>query len=153
MLTGYLSRRKALTFSEQGLLLLVGDCPIRQRVLCKKDFCWMALWGLNPQVLWSPKVSALANRFLYLKRIPRARFSHDAFFQQIGKSTWHYWQALRDLTHWGPPGSKRARVAAWQAVWISTHTQHDTVAGQPCWKSQQKQWREAANRSGFPRCG
>jgi hypothetical protein len=33
------------------LLLLVGGCPIRQRVLCEKDFGWMALWGLNPEVL------------------------------------------------------------------------------------------------------
>jgi hypothetical protein len=52
-ITGYLSRRKALTFSDKGLLLLVGDRPISQRVLCKKDFDWMALWGLNPEVLGS----------------------------------------------------------------------------------------------------
>jgi hypothetical protein len=50
---GYLSRRKALTFSDKGLLLLVGDCPIMQRVLCKKDFGWMALWGLNREPLGS----------------------------------------------------------------------------------------------------
>jgi hypothetical protein len=31
----------------------MGDCHIRQRVLCKKDFGWMALWGLNPDVLGS----------------------------------------------------------------------------------------------------
>jgi hypothetical protein len=50
-LTGFLSRRKALTFSDKGVLLLVGDSPIRQRVLCKKDFGWMAVWVLNPEVL------------------------------------------------------------------------------------------------------
>jgi hypothetical protein len=31
----------------------VGDCPIRQRVLCEKDFAWMALKGLNPEVFGS----------------------------------------------------------------------------------------------------
>jgi hypothetical protein len=51
--TGVLSPRKALTFSDQGLLLLVGDYPIRQRVLCKKDYGWMALWGLNTELLGS----------------------------------------------------------------------------------------------------
>jgi hypothetical protein len=49
MLTGFLSRRKALTFSNWGLLLLVGDCPVRQLVLCEKDFGWMVLWELNPE--------------------------------------------------------------------------------------------------------
>jgi hypothetical protein len=50
-LSGFLSRRKALTYPDQGFLLLVEDRPIRQRVLCEKDFGWMALWGLNPEVL------------------------------------------------------------------------------------------------------
>jgi hypothetical protein len=59
-LTEYLSRLKALTFSDKGLLLLVGDCPIRQRVLCKKDFGWMAFWGLNPEVLGSIWLTASA---------------------------------------------------------------------------------------------
>jgi hypothetical protein len=31
----------------------VGDWPITQRVLCKKDFGWISLWGLNPEMLWS----------------------------------------------------------------------------------------------------
>jgi hypothetical protein len=44
MLTGFLLRRK-------GLLLLLGDYPIRQLVLCEKDFGWMALWKLNPEAL------------------------------------------------------------------------------------------------------
>jgi hypothetical protein len=52
-LTGFLLWRKALTFSSWGLLLLVGDYPIRQRVLCEKDFGWVALWELNPEVLGS----------------------------------------------------------------------------------------------------
>jgi hypothetical protein len=51
-LTGILSRRKALTFSNLGLLLLVKDNPIRQLVLCEKDFGCMALWELNPDVFW-----------------------------------------------------------------------------------------------------
>jgi hypothetical protein len=25
---------------------------MRRSVLCEKDFGWMALWGLNPEVLW-----------------------------------------------------------------------------------------------------
>jgi hypothetical protein len=50
-LTGYLSRRKAFNFSDKGLLLLVEDCPIRQCALCEKDLDWIALWGLNPEVL------------------------------------------------------------------------------------------------------
>jgi hypothetical protein len=48
-----LSRGKALTFSNKGLLLLVGDYPIRQLVLYEKDFGWITLWELNPQVLGS----------------------------------------------------------------------------------------------------
>jgi hypothetical protein len=50
-LTGLLSLRK--TFSNKGLLLLVGDYPIRQRFLYEMDFGWMALWDLNPEVLGS----------------------------------------------------------------------------------------------------
>jgi hypothetical protein len=49
----YAKGNVALTSSHKGLLLLVGDCPIRQRVLCKNNFCWMALWGLNPEFLGS----------------------------------------------------------------------------------------------------
>jgi hypothetical protein len=41
------------TFSNKGLLLLVGDYPIRQLVLYEKDFGWMALLDLNPEVLGS----------------------------------------------------------------------------------------------------
>jgi hypothetical protein len=44
---------EGLDFSECGLLLLVGDCPIRQLVLCEKDFGWVALWGLDPEVVGS----------------------------------------------------------------------------------------------------
>jgi hypothetical protein len=51
--TGFLSRQKALTFSNQVLLLLVGYYRIRQFVLCEKDFGWMALWELIPEVLGS----------------------------------------------------------------------------------------------------
>jgi hypothetical protein len=40
-----------LTFSNKWLLLLVGDCPIRQLVLSEKDFGWIALWELNPELL------------------------------------------------------------------------------------------------------
>jgi hypothetical protein len=42
MLVGFLSWRKALAFSNQDLLLLLGDYPIRQLVLYEKDFGWMA---------------------------------------------------------------------------------------------------------------
>jgi hypothetical protein len=45
--------RKALNFSNEGLLLLVGYYSIRQLVLCEKDFGWVALWELNPEVLGS----------------------------------------------------------------------------------------------------
>jgi hypothetical protein len=47
-LTGFLLRRKALTFSDKGLLLLLGDHPSRQRAVYDKDFGWMAFWKLNP---------------------------------------------------------------------------------------------------------
>jgi hypothetical protein len=50
-LKGFLSWRKALTFSNEGLLPLVGDYPIKQLVLSEKEFGWMALWKLNPEVL------------------------------------------------------------------------------------------------------
>jgi hypothetical protein len=53
MLTGFLSWWKALTSSNKGLLLLVGDYPIRQLVLYEKDFGWMAFWELNPEMLGS----------------------------------------------------------------------------------------------------
>jgi hypothetical protein len=36
-----------LNFSSWELLLLVGDYPIRQLVLCEKDFGWMTL-GVEP---------------------------------------------------------------------------------------------------------
>jgi hypothetical protein len=39
-------------------LLLVGDYPIRQ--LCEKDFGWMALRELNPEVLGSRWLMASA---------------------------------------------------------------------------------------------
>jgi hypothetical protein len=52
-LKGFLSWRTAFTFSNQVLLLLVEDYPIRQIVFCEKDFGWMALWELNPKVLGS----------------------------------------------------------------------------------------------------
>jgi hypothetical protein len=32
-------------------LLLVGDYHIMQLVLCEKDFGWMSVWELNPEVL------------------------------------------------------------------------------------------------------
>jgi hypothetical protein len=51
-LTLFLFRLKALTFSNQGLLILVGDCPIWQLVLCEKDFGSL---GVEPRVfglLW-----------------------------------------------------------------------------------------------------
>jgi hypothetical protein len=35
------------------MLLLVEDYPIRKRVFCKKDFGWIGLWKLNPEVLGS----------------------------------------------------------------------------------------------------
>jgi hypothetical protein len=47
--TGVLSRRNALTFSNKGLLLLVGDYSFRQFVLCEKDFGWMFFWEFNPE--------------------------------------------------------------------------------------------------------
>jgi hypothetical protein len=52
-LTGFLSQRKALIFSNYGLLLLVRYYPIRQLVLCEKDFSCMAVWELHPEVLGS----------------------------------------------------------------------------------------------------
>lgn len=36
---------------------------------------------------------------------------------------------------------------------FSTQTQDDAVLGRPCWKGQQKLWRQAANRRCFHRCG
>jgi hypothetical protein len=50
---GILVVAEGLDFSNQGLLLLVGDCPIKQLVLCEKDFGWMALSELNPEMLGS----------------------------------------------------------------------------------------------------
>jgi hypothetical protein len=38
----------------------VGDYPIRQLVLCGKDFGWMAFWELNPEVLGSLWLKAFA---------------------------------------------------------------------------------------------
>jgi hypothetical protein len=58
-LTGFLSWRKALTFSNK-ILLLVGDYPIRQLVLCEKYFGWMTVWELNPEVLRSLRLMASA---------------------------------------------------------------------------------------------
>jgi hypothetical protein len=42
-----------LTFSNKGLLLLVGDYHIRQLVLYEKDFGWLTFRELNPEVLVS----------------------------------------------------------------------------------------------------
>jgi hypothetical protein len=61
----------------------VGDCPIRQRVICKKDFGLTALWGLNPEVIRSLWLIASAtwgrNHFSWrhpsLGKVGRARFS------------------------------------------------------------------------------
>jgi hypothetical protein len=52
-----------------------------------------------------------------------------------------------------PPGSKGAQGHSWQAVWYSANTQHDTAGDPPCWKCQQKLWRQAANRGNFPGWG
>jgi hypothetical protein len=51
--TGFLSWRRALTFSNKWLLLLAGDYLITQLALYEKDFGWMAFWELNPEVLGS----------------------------------------------------------------------------------------------------
>jgi hypothetical protein len=44
---------EGLDFSNKGLLLLVGNYPMRQLVLYEKNFGWMAFWELNPEVLGS----------------------------------------------------------------------------------------------------
>jgi hypothetical protein len=41
-------------------LLLVGDDPIRQLVFYEKDFGWMEVWELNPEVLGSLWLMAFA---------------------------------------------------------------------------------------------
>jgi hypothetical protein len=41
---------EGLHFSDQGLLLLMTDYPIRQLVPHEKDFDWMAFWEFNPEV-------------------------------------------------------------------------------------------------------
>jgi hypothetical protein len=33
------------------MMMMMGDFPIRQLALCEKDFGWMALWELSPEVL------------------------------------------------------------------------------------------------------
>jgi hypothetical protein len=35
--------------SKQGLLLVVGDYPVRPIVLYEKEFCSMVFWELNPK--------------------------------------------------------------------------------------------------------
>jgi hypothetical protein len=50
-----MSRLKALTCSDKGLLLLMGGCPIRKFVLYESNFGWMDFWELNPEglgLLW-----------------------------------------------------------------------------------------------------
>jgi hypothetical protein len=59
-LTGFLSPRKALSFSNEGLSLLVGDYPSRKLVLCEKDFGFMALWEFKPELLGSLLLMAFA---------------------------------------------------------------------------------------------
>jgi hypothetical protein len=59
-LSGFLSWRKALTFSNNWLLLLLGDYPIRQLVLWEKDFGWMIVWELKSEVLGSLRLMASA---------------------------------------------------------------------------------------------
>jgi hypothetical protein len=102
--TGYLSRRKALTFSDKGLLLLVGDCHIRQRVLCGKEFGWMALWVKNPEILGSLwlMASAISGKSLQLKAsmigegAPCPFFTYTlAFALQLRKSTENLSQGSR----------------------------------------------------------
>jgi hypothetical protein len=44
---------EGLACSGKGLLLLVGDDPIMQFVLCEKKFGWMDVWELNPEGLGS----------------------------------------------------------------------------------------------------
>jgi hypothetical protein len=63
-LTEFLSRRNGLILSDQVILLLVGDCPIRQLVLCEKDFGLMALWELNTELLGSLWLMASATSTL-----------------------------------------------------------------------------------------
>jgi hypothetical protein len=41
------------TFSNKGLLLLAGEYPIRLLAHCEKDFGWIALLDLNPELLGS----------------------------------------------------------------------------------------------------
>lgn len=45
--------------SKYELLLLVGDCPIRQLVLYAKDFGWVAFWQLDRWVLGSLCLKAI----------------------------------------------------------------------------------------------
>jgi hypothetical protein len=49
-LSGLLSWLKALTCSEQSLLLLMDD-PIKQFALFENTFGWTNVWGLNPESL------------------------------------------------------------------------------------------------------
>jgi hypothetical protein len=67
-LSGFLSWRKP--FSNKGLLLLVGDYPIRQLVVYEKDFGWMALFGFEPRsfvILLSDALCDLGGKSLWLK--------------------------------------------------------------------------------------
>jgi hypothetical protein len=44
---------EGLDFSFYGILLLVGDYPIRQHIIYEKDFGWMAFWELDLEELRS----------------------------------------------------------------------------------------------------
>jgi hypothetical protein len=59
----------AVTYSNKGKLLLVGDYPISQLVLYEKDFGSMAFWEFKAEVLGSLWLMASANggKSLWLK--------------------------------------------------------------------------------------
>jgi hypothetical protein len=44
---------ESLDFFKQAAIATGGDYPIRQLVLYEKNFDWMALWELNPEMLGS----------------------------------------------------------------------------------------------------
>jgi hypothetical protein len=48
-INSFLSRRKDLTFSNDWIILLVGDYPVKQLVPCEQDFGWMVLWERDPE--------------------------------------------------------------------------------------------------------
>jgi hypothetical protein len=139
MLTGYLSRRKALSFSDYGLLLLVGDCHIRQRVLCKKSFGWMALWGLNPEVLWLLWLMASAT----WGKITSAEGLHGwgrravpffnytlAFALKLRETTENLSQGSRVI---GDYLLRRLGWQPWLACWTSVHLGYPWVTSVSPW--------------------